>query len=199
MTKTKLIFATDNQNKVDEINKLLPEDFKFEIVAKKQAGIYEEIMENGTTLEENAIIKANYISDNYGYNCFSEDTGLFVEVLSGEPGIYSARYSGEGHNDEKNIDLLLKNLEGKLNRNAYFKTVVALNLKGKQYIFEGIADGKIIEKKTGKSGFGYDPVFMPVGYKLTFAQLDKEAKNKISHRGKAVRKLIDFLTDYNFE
>jgi len=194
-----LVFATDNQNKVNEIRKLAGDNFKFSFITKAEAGINEEIVENGKTILENAMIKADYIKSKYGFDCFSEDTGLIVDALNGEPGVYSARYAGQENNAENNIKKLLENLEGQTNRSAKFQTVIALNINKKQYIFEGEVTGEIIQEKQGSGGFGYDPVFMPTGYDKTFAELGLEIKNSISHRGKAVRKLMDFLENYNLD
>lgn len=194
-----LVFATDNQNKVNEIRKLAGDNFKFSFITKAEAGINEEIEEYGKTILENAIIKADYIKSKYGFDCFSEDTGLIVDALNGEPGVYSARYAGQENNADNNIKKLLENLEGQTNRSAKFQTVIALNINKKQYIFEGEVTGEIIQEKRGSGGFGYDPVFMPTGYDKTFAELGLEIKNSISHRGKAVRKLMDFLENYNLD
>ena len=194
-----LVFATDNQNKVNEIRKLAGDNFKFSFITKAEAGINEENVENGKTILENAMIKADYIKSKYGFDCFSEDTGLIVDALNGEPGVYSARYAGQENNAENNIKKLLENLEGQTNRSAKFQTVIALNINKKQYIFEGEVTGEIIQEKQGSGGFGYDPVFMPTGYDKTFAELGLEIKNSISHRGKAVRKLMDFLENYNLD
>jgi XTP/dITP diphosphohydrolase len=156
-------------------------------------GCFEEIPETANTIEGNAIQKANYISENYGLDCFADDTGLEVAALDGEPGVLSARYAGAQRNDEDNMTKLLKNLSDKPNRSAQFKTVIALNLRGKQYLFTGIAGGEIILEKRGTAGFGYDPIFKPENYQETFAEMDLSLKNKISHRGKAVKQLITFL------
>ena len=156
-------------------------------------GCFEEIPETSETIEGNAILKANYVTQNYGFDCFADDTGLEVEALNGEPGVYSARYAGEHRNADDNMNKLLNKLSDKTNRTAHFKTVIALNLKGKQYLFEGIASGEIITKKIGLRGFGYDPIFKPNGYENTFAELSLEIKNEISHRGKATKTLIEFL------
>lgn len=187
----KLVFATNNKNKILEVQSMLPSTI--EIVSLESIGCHEEIPETADTIEENAIMKANYISQNYGYDCFADDTGLEVEALNGAPGVYSARYAGEQRSAEDNMNKLLENLEDKTNRNAQFKTVIALNVKGKQHLFTGIAKGTITKEKSGKQGFGYDPIFQPEGFQETFAQLSIEQKGKISHRGKATQQLITFL------
>jgi XTP/dITP diphosphohydrolase len=156
-------------------------------------GCLEEIPETADTIEGNAILKANYVTQNYGYHCFADDTGLEVETLNGEPGAYSARYAGEQKDANDNMDKLLANLKDKANRNAQFKTVIALNLNGKQHLFTGIVKGTIIEEKIGNQGFGYDPIFLPEGYQHTFAQLSMQEKATISHRGIATKQLLDFL------
>ncbi len=188
-----LVFATSNNNKIIEANKLLCSGTPFNIISKKDAGILEEIPETGKTIEENAIQKARYIYDNYKIDCFAEDTGLIIDALNGEPGIYSGRYAGEDKNDKKNIAKVLNNLKGKSNRNARFKTMIALILKGKLYIFEGLVEGEITDIPRGESGFGYDPVFVPHGFDKTFSELGLEIKNSISHRAKAMKKLNEFL------
>jgi XTP/dITP diphosphohydrolase len=152
-----------------------------------------DIEETGTTLEENARIKSQFVYDNYGFNCFSDDTGLEIEVLNGEPGVYSARYAGEDCSFDDNMNKVLKEMKGKENRKARFRTVISLILDGKEYQFEGEVKGKITTEKHGDKGFGYDPIFLPDGYSQTFAELDLEEKNRISHRGKAVVKLAGFL------
>lgn len=187
----KLVFATNNKNKILEVQQLLPASI--EIISLESIGCFEEIPETADTIEENAIMKANYITEKYGYNCFADDTGLEVEALNGEPGVYSARYAGEQRDPEDNMNKLLNNLENSTNRKAQFKTVITLNLNGKQHLFTGIAAGEITLEKTGNQGFGYDPIFKPEGYNLTFAQLSMEEKGKMSHRGKATEQLIDFL------
>lgn len=187
----KIVFATNNTNKIFEIQSMLPKSI--EIISLESIGCHEEIPETADTIEGNAIMKANYLTEKYGYDCFADDTGLEVEALGGEPGVYSARYAGEQKLAEDNMDKLLLNLENSTNRNAQFKTVIALNLQGKQYLFTGIAQGEIISEKKGTQGFGYDPIFRPEGYQETFAQLSLETKNAISHRGKATRELIAFL------
>ena len=187
-----LVFATNNSNKIKEVQILLPKSI--EIISLESIGCFEDIPETADTIEGNAIQKANYITEKYGYDCFADDTGLEVDALNREPGVYSARYAGEQRNAEDNMDKLLKNLNNQPNRNAQFKTVIALNLKGKQYLFTGIANGEIISKKKGEKGFGYDPIFQPAGFDETFAQLTMEQKGEISHRGKATKQLIDFLS-----
>ncbi|HEU4791252.1 MAG TPA: non-canonical purine NTP diphosphatase [Flavobacterium sp.] len=187
----KIVFATNNANKIHEIQSMLPESI--EIISLESIGCYEEIPETADTIEGNAIMKANHITEKYGYDCFADDTGLEVEALNGEPGVYSARYAGEQKSAEDNMNKLLVNLENSTNRNAQFKTVITLNLEGKQYLFTGIAKGEITLEKSGNQGFGYDPIFRPEGYQETFAQLSLETKNTISHRGKATQELITFL------
>ena len=187
----KIVFASNNKNKIYEIQSMLPESFQ--IVSLESIGCFEEIPETSETIEGNAILKANYVTQNYGFDCFADDTGLEVEALNGEPGVYSARYAGEHRNADDNMNKLLNELADKTNRSAQFKTVIALNLKGKQYLFEGIASGEIITKKIGLRGFGYDPIFKPTNYDETFAELSLEVKNEISHRGKATKTLIEFL------
>lgn len=186
-----LVFASNNKNKILEIQSMLPDTIK--ILSLESIGCYEEIPETADTIEGNAILKANYVTQKYGYDCFADDTGLEVESLNGEPGVFSARYAGEQCNSDDNMNKLLKALSEKNNRNAQFKTVIALNLNGKQYLFTGIARGKITLEKIGTQGFGYDPIFQPEDYLETFAQLSLDIKNKISHRGKATLHLIDFL------
>ena len=187
----KLVFASSNKNKIFEIQSMLPETIQ--ILSLEDIGCMEEIPETADTIEGNAILKANYISNKYGYDCFADDTGLEVAALNGEPGVFSARYAGEQRNSDDNMDKLLDNLSDKNNRKAQFKTVIALNINGKQNLFTGIAKGEITFEKTGTKGFGYDPIFQPIGYKETFAELSLEIKNEISHRGKATQKLINFL------
>lgn len=193
----KIVFATNNANKIYEIQSMLPKSI--EIISLESIGCTEEIPETADTIDGNAIMKANYITEKYGYDCFADDTGLEVEVLNGAPGVYSARYAGEQKSAEDNMNKLLQNLENELNRKAQFKTVIALNLNGEQHLFTGIAKGDIISEKIGDKGFGYDPIFRPEGYQETFAQLSLETKNAISHRGKATRELIAFfLSNSNF-
>lgn len=189
----KLVFASNNKNKIKEIQQLLPN--AIELLSLEAIGCHEEIPETADTIEGNAILKANYVTQKYGYDCFADDTGLEVEALNGAPGVYSARYAGMQRNAEDNMNLLLENLKNQDNRTAQFKTVIALNINGKQQLFTGIAKGKITLEKSGNQGFGYDPVFQPEGYQETFADLDLETKNQISHRGKATQLLISYLTE----
>jgi XTP/dITP diphosphohydrolase len=186
-----LVFASNNKNKIKEIQILLPPTI--ELLSLEAIGCHEEIPETANTIEGNAIQKANYVTEKYGYNCFADDTGLEVEILNGEPGVYSARYAGEQKDSNDNMDKLLDNLKDKNNRNAQFKTVICLNLDGQQHLFTGIIKGQITEKKVGTNGFGYDPIFVAEGYDKTFAELTLEEKSTISHRGLAVRQLVDFL------
>ena len=187
----KLVFASNNKNKIKEIQLLVPASI--EIVSLEDIGCTEDIPETADTIEGNAILKANYVTEKYGYDCFADDTGLEVEVLNGVPGVYSARYAGEQKDANDNMDKLLSELKDKSNRKANFKTVIALNLNGKQNLFTGIINGKIIEEKIGTNGFGYDPIFVADGYEKTFAELTMEEKSTISHRGIAVKELILFL------
>ncbi|MFP3859605.1 MAG: non-canonical purine NTP diphosphatase [Bacteroidales bacterium] len=186
-----LLFATNNPHKKKEIQDLLDESFN--ILSLEDVGYIGDIPEDKNTLEENAMQKAEYIYEITGMNCFADDTGLEVDALKGKPGVYSARYAGEQKNSEANIQKLLKELEGKSNRKAHFRTVIALFLGGEQYFFEGIVNGKIIHTKKGESGFGYDPVFIPDGYDITFAEMPLRLKNQISHRSRAMNKLTSFL------
>ncbi|MDI1323822.1 MAG: non-canonical purine NTP diphosphatase [Algoriphagus sp.] len=192
----KICFATNNSKKIEEVKAALGSNF--EIVSLQDIGCHEELPETGNTLNHNAFQKARFVKENYGVDCFADDTGLEVETLNGTPGVYSGRYAGEPRSDERNIDLLLKNLKGKEDRKARFRTVIALILDGKEYDFEGIASGEIIEEKIGGGGFGYDPIFRPDGFSRTFAELTMEEKNEISHRGKAVKALIEFLSNRKF-
>ena len=195
MNKLKLVFATNNQHKLKEVQAMLT---NFEIVSLADINCYDDIPETAPTLEGNAILKANFITEKYGLDCFADDTGLEVAALNNEPGVYSARYAGEENNAEANIAKLLKNLENNPNRKAKFKTAIALNIQGKQFIFEGICKGAILNEKRGKSGFGYDPVFMPDGFKTSFAEMNMDEKGKISHRGKAIEKLVTFLNEHHW-
>ena len=186
-----LVFATNNLNKLKEVQALLPE--KIKLLSLEAIGFKEDIPETKTTIEGNAIQKAEYLKEHYAYNCFADDTGLEVTALNGEPGIFSARYAGEQRNAQDNMNKLLRNLENKSDRSAQFKTVIALSLNGKLHTFTGICKGTILTEKRGNKGFGYDPIFQPEGYDLTFAEIDLELKNQIGHRGKAVQQLVNFL------
>lgn len=187
-----LVFASNNQNKIKEIQLLLPG--YIQILSLEEIGCFEEIPETAATIEGNAILKANYVTEKYGYNCFADDTGLEVEVLHGEPGVYSARYAGEQRDANDNMDKLLDNLKDKTNRKANFKTVICLKINGQQHLFTGIINGQIIEEKIGTNGFGYDPIFVADGHTKTFAELTIEEKSTISHRGLAVKQLVAFLS-----
>ncbi|MEY8486869.1 non-canonical purine NTP diphosphatase [uncultured Parabacteroides sp.] len=192
----KLVFATNNQHKLDEVRKITAGNT--EIVSLSDINCHEEIPETADTLEGNALQKARYIKEHFGYDCFADDTGLEVEALHNAPGVYSARYAGPGHDSEANMNKLLHEMEGKENRKARFRTVIALILEGKEYLFEGVVNGTIIKEKKGGSGFGYDPIFMPDTYTQTFAEMGNDIKNRISHRAEAVKKLTAFLSDYTF-
>lgn len=187
----KLVFASNNKNKIQEIQQLVPNSIQ--ILSLEEIGCAEDIPETADTIEGNAILKANYVTEKYGYNCFADDTGLEVEILNGAPGVYSARYAGEQKDANDNMDKLLLELKDKTNRKANFKTVIALNLNGEQNLFTGIINGKIIEEKIGTNGFGYDPIFVADGYNKTFSELTMEEKSTISHRGIAVKQLLTFL------
>ncbi len=189
----KLVFATNNPNKLQEVQKMLPPSIQ--LLSLKDIDCFDEIEETATTLEGNAKLKANHITDKFGYNCFADDTGLEVETLNNEPGVYSARYAGEPANAENNMNKLLINLSDASNRKAQFRTSICLNLDGKQFLFDGICKGDILTKKKGEKGFGYDPIFSPEGYDASFAEMSSEQKNKISHRGLAIQKLVSFLSE----
>lgn len=187
----RLVFATANQHKADEIQKMVGD--AFQILTLKDIQVTEDVPETSATIQGNAIQKADYITLNYKENCFADDTGLEIEALNGEPGVYSARYAGPDKNDRNNIEKVLTKLKGVTNRVAYFKTVIALNLNGKQHLFEGICEGEIIDELKGEGGFGYDPIFIPTGFDRTFAEMTIEEKNEISHRARATKKMIEFL------
>ena len=187
----KLYFATNNIHKLKEVQEVVGDSFQIE--SMRSLGINEDIPEDQQTLEGNALQKARFLYDRTGESCFADDTGLEVDALNGAPGVYSARYAGEAKNSLDNMALLLKNMSGIQNRKARFRTVIALILDGKEYLFEGVVNGTIAEEPRGKAGFGYDPLFVPDGYSTTFAEMDSEAKNAISHRGRAVEKLAVFL------
>ena len=192
MMKRKLVFATNNAHKLEEVAAILGE--KIELFSLNDIGCHTDIPETAATLEGNALLKSSFIFKNYGLDCFADDTGLEVEALDGAPGVYSARYAGgEGHDSQANMLKLLRDLEGKENRKAQFRTAISFILDGKEYLFEGVIKGEIIKEKRGDSGFGYDPIFKPEGYDKTFAELGNDIKNKISHRALAVQKLCEFL------
>ena len=189
--KRKLVFVTNNAHKLEEISSIL--GGKMELLSLKDIQCTADIPETADTLEGNAIQKAEYIHRHDGLDCFADDTGLEVEALDGAPGVYSARYAGEGHDSEANMQKLLHNLEGKDNRKAQFRTAICLIMDNEQHLFEGICRGEIIKEKRGGAGFGYDPIFVPEGYTETFAELGNDIKNTISHRAKAVQMLCEFL------
>lgn len=186
----KIVFATNNRNKLKEVKALLPD---FDILGLEDIGCKEEIPETSNTLEGNAKIKADFITQKYGYNCFADDTGLEVESLNNEPGVYSARYAGKPSDSQKNMAKILTKMQGLKNRSAQFKTIIALNLNASSYIFEGICRGSILQEKVGTEGFGYDPIFKPVGSSLSFSQMTMKEKGELSHRGKAIEQLTNFL------
>ncbi len=188
----KLVFATNNINKLSEIRDLLPDSI--EILSLKDINCYEELPETNPTLHGNAMQKAKYIANNYGFNCFADDTGLEIDALEGRPGVYSARYAGESCNAKENINKVLSELEMAQNRFANFRTVIALILDGKEKFFEGKCPGLISSYECGDKGFGYDPIFIPSGFTKTFAEMSRKEKGVISHRGKAVKKLVQFLS-----
>lgn len=187
----KLVFATNNLNKLKELQNLLGEEI--ELLSLADINCDDEIPEDYETLEENASQKAQYIFDKFNVNCFADDTGLEIEALNNEPGVYSARYAGEEKDAKANMKKVLENLNGIENRKSRFRTVISLIIDGKENQFEGIVEGNILEKERGIDGFGYDPIFEPKGYDISFAEMDMTEKNKISHRGLAVRKLVDYL------
>lgn len=191
----KIVFASHNQNKVKEIKSLL--NGILEVISLTDIECFEDIDETEDTIEGNAKLKADYITNKYDIDCFADDSGLLIDALNGAPGVYSARYAGEPKNDLNNLNLVLKNLENVKNRSAHFKTVISLNFKGKNYNFEGIINGEITDKPIGDKGFGYDPIFIPNGYKKTFAEMDMREKSTISHRGQAVKLLVEFLKQQN--
>lgn len=190
--KKKLVFATNNSHKLQEVSKIIGDNL--ELVNLHAINCHEDIPETADTLEGNALLKARYIKEHYGFDCFADDTGLEVEALNNAPGVYSARYAGPEHDAQANMRKLLCEMERKENRKARFRTVIALILDGKEYLFDGIINGVITAEKKGESGFGYDPIFMPDGYTQTFAELGDDIKNTISHRALAVHKLAEFLS-----
>lgn len=187
----KLVFATNNKHKLQEVRDIIGSGV--EILSLADINCNDDIPETADTLDGNALIKARYIYEKYNVNCFADDTGLEVDALDGAPGVYSARYAGDGHDSEANMRKLLENLTGKNNRDAQFRTVIALIIDGEEKLFNGIVKGKITEEKRGDSGFGYDPIFVPEGYSESFAQMDSSTKNSISHRYRATKQLSDYL------
>ena len=190
----KLVFATNNPNKLKEVKEILPNTI--ELLSMKDIQCFDEIEETETTLEGNAQLKADYITQKFGYNCFADDTGLEVEILKGKPGVYSARFAGKTCNSENNMQKLLAKLKNKTNRKAQFRTAISLNLNEEKFLFEGICKGEILTKKQGEKGFGYDPIFKPENHTASFAEMSSVEKNSISHRGIAIEKLVAFLSEY---
>ncbi len=188
-----LVFATNNRDKIKEIQAMMPA--KITVVSLKDIGCFEDIPETMNTIEANAIQKATYVYENYGYDCFADDTGLEVKALNGEPGVFSARYAGEEKNPKKNMQKLLDNLGDETDRAAHFKTVIALYANNKLTTYTGICKGEITHQKKGNKGFGYDPIFKPEGSETTFAEMTMSSKNKISHRAKAIKKLVDNINN----
>lgn len=193
MSVKKIVFATNNAHKLSEIKAMLPANI--EILSLSDINCHEDIPETANTLEGNAVMKARYICDRYGVDCFADDTGLEVDALGGEPGVHTARYAGEDHNTEANTDKLLREMKEKNNRHARFRTVIALIEKGEERLFDGIVEGEIATERRGEGGFGYDPVFAPEDTGKTFAELGVDVKNKISHRARAVQKLVEYLNN----
>lgn len=187
----KLVFATNNKHKLEEMRAIL--GGKVELLSLADIDCHDDIPETADTLEGNALIKARYIYDKYGCSCFADDTGLEVDALGGEPGVYSARYAGENNDSEANMRKLLQNLTGKSERSAQFRTVIALIIEGEEFLFDGIVRGRISEERMGSAGFGYDPIFIPDGYEESFAQMGAEQKNAISHRSRAAAALNEYL------
>lgn len=192
-----IVFATGNENKLREVRQLVAEETKIEVVGLDAVGITEDIPETGETLEDNALEKAFYVADKCDAYCFSDDTGLIVDALDGRPGVYSARYAGEHCSADDNIDKLLQELEGVENRTARFRTIIALVMDGVEYLFGGEVEGSIAVERKGEGGFGYDPVFIPSGYDISFSEMTAEQKNSISHRGLALQGLVKFLKEIN--
>ena len=189
----KIVFATNNPNKLKEIQSLIPKEI--EIISLNEIGCNEDIPETGDTLEANAFQKAHYIKDKFNYDCFADDTGLEIDELNGDPGVYSARYAGPERNTDANINKVLNELNGKKNRKAQFRTAIALILKGEEHLFEGKVEGYISKDKQGNEGFGYDPIFIPENNIRSFAQMSMQEKGAISHRGRAVKKLVTYLNN----
>lgn len=189
----KIVFATNNQNKLAEVQKMLPKSIQ--LLTLKDISCFDTIEETELTLEGNAKLKANYITSKFGYACFADDTGLEVDSLDGRPGVYSARYAGKENDSERNMEKLLSELKDSPNREAQFRTAIALNLHGEQFLFEGICKGSILRSKQGEKGFGYDPIFKPNSNASSFAEMSTDDKNMISHRGLAIKKLVHFLNN----
>jgi len=188
-----LVFATNNEHKLRELGEILKGEFK--LLSLNDISCFDEIPETGNTLEANASQKSFYVWDRYRIDCFSDDTGLEIETLNNEPGVQSARYAGEGRNSNDNVDKVLHKMAGITERKACFRCVISLIIKGKEYKFEGRVDGEILHERSGSSGFGYDPIFCPKGYQQSFAEMDASLKNSMSHRGRAVHKLVNFLLE----
>lgn len=191
MEKRTIVFATNNAHKLGELRGIAGEEWN--VVSLAEIGCHDDIPETADTLEGNALIKARWVKERYGYDCFADDTGLMVDALDGAPGVYSARYAGPGHDSAANMKLLLERMADKDNRNAHFSTVIALVMGGEEHVFEGRVDGTIAREPSGCGGFGYDPVFVPENSGRTFSEMTAEEKNSISHRGRATRKLMEFL------
>lgn len=191
MEKRTIVFATNNAHKLGELRGIAGEEWN--VVSLAEIGCHDDIPETADTLEGNALIKARWVKERYGYDCFADDTGLMVDALDGAPGVYSARYAGPGHDSAANMKLLLERMADKDNRKAHFSTVIALVMDGEEHVFEGRVDGTIAREPSGCGGFGYDPVFVPENSGLTFSEMTAEEKNAISHRGRATRKLMEFL------
>lgn len=189
--KRRIVFATNNAHKLEELRAIAGD--RLEILSLADIGCHDDIPENEPTIEGNAIAKARWVRDRYGYDCFADDTGLMVDALGGEPGVHSARYAGPGHDSQANVDLLLSRMAGIADRKAHFTTVIALTEGDEVKVFEGRVDGEILTERDGEGGFGYDPVFRPDGWSETFAQASPERKNAVSHRGRATRALMRFL------
>ncbi len=194
MAIIELVFATHNPGKLEEVQRLLPKNIK--LLSLEDIGCHDDIPETGITLEDNALAKAQFVKTRYGYDCFADDTGLLADALKGDPGVLSARYAGPEKDPIANMARLLQELEGSKNRKAHFKTVIALIAQGKSELFTGIANGSIINEKRGDQGFGYDPIFVPNGAERTFAEMSLSEKNQISHRAKALEKLIYYLNQF---
>lgn len=189
----KLVFATNNAHKLSELRQIIGD--RFELLSLGDIGCHDDIPETADTLEGNAMLKARWVKDRYGYDCFADDTGLEVDALGGQPGVYSARFAGPGHDSKANMNKLLSMLDGEENRDARFRTVIALIKDSETHLFEGIVDGEITKSPSGTDGFGYDPVFRPEGWEMTFAEATPDEKNAVSHRGRAVAKLIAYLNE----